>query len=339
MKKNVTIKDVARKAGVSISTVSRVINDSKPVTDEVKHRVKEVIKETGYVPNPLARSLVTRRSRLIGVVVPEMSDPFVSEILNGIEEVAKLNGYDILLSNTYTDEDQEEKSISSLQAKQVEGIIMLTWEVGESSLKLLEEIGIPAVFISKTVGDYDVNTVSTRNKEATKEMTEYLIEKGHEKIGFIMTSKNYTFLENRRLEGYKEALEGHGMKYDEKIVRNATTDFKSGYEAAKKLLEEVKGLDAIFVTGDEAAFGAMNAAFDAGLNVPEDISIAGFNDIRFSSMIRPSLTTVYQPLYDMGAVSVSMIVKIIQGDEDIEQKVKLPHKIIERNSVKDRRKK
>ena len=138
MKTNVTIKDVAKKAGVSISTVSRVINDSKPVTDEVKQKVLDVIKETGYVPNPLARSLVTKKSQLIGVIVPEVSDSFVSELVNGIEEVAKMYDYDILLANTYSNKEQELKSINLLRAKQVEGM--------EAILDLiLEEIPEPKV--------------------------------------------------------------------------------------------------------------------------------------------------------------------------------------------------
>ena len=333
MKKNVTIKDVAKQAGVSISTVSRVINDSKPVTDEVKQRVREVIKETGYVPNPLARSLVTRKSMLIGVVVPEMADPFVSEILTGIEEVAKMYDYDILLSNTYMDKDQEEKSINLLKAKQVEGIIMLTWEVSKESVDLIENSGIPAIYISKTAGEYDVNTVSTNNKEATKEMTDYLVKTGHSRIGFVMTSNDYTVLEHERLTGYKEALEVNGIDFDDSLVSSGSTDYESGYRAAMELLGKIDKPDALFVTGDEAAIGAVNACFDSGLRVPEDISVAGFNDIRYAKMFRPSLTTVHQPLYDIGAVAVRMIIKIINGERDFEKRVKLPHEIIERNSV------
>lgn len=142
MKSTITIKDVAKKAGVSISTVSRVINDSKPVTDEVKQKVLDVIKETGYIPNPLARSLVTKRSQLIGVIVPEVSDSFVNEVLNGIEEVAKMYDYEILLANTYSDKEQEFKSINLLRAKQVEGIVMVCWKVEEDHINYIQNCGI-----------------------------------------------------------------------------------------------------------------------------------------------------------------------------------------------------
>ena len=145
IKKPTTIKDVAREAGVSISTVSRVINDSKPVTNEVKQRVLDVIKETGYVPNPLARSLVTKKSQLIGVIVPEVTDPFAAEILNGIEEISKMYNYDILLANTYSEKELEKKSINLLRAKQVEGRVMICWDLDQELVDQLDNSGIPAV--------------------------------------------------------------------------------------------------------------------------------------------------------------------------------------------------
>ena len=186
MKNNVTIKDVAKLAGVSISTVSRVINDSKPVTDEVKQRVLDVIKETGYVPNPLARSLVTKKSNLLGVIVPEMSDSFVSEVVNGIECVAKMYGYDILLANTYSEKDQELKSIELLKAKQVEGIVMISWTLDEEHVQLINNSSIPAAYISKTAQKFDVYTVCTNNEDATYG---YNISKEDEKIDFNKNRK------------------------------------------------------------------------------------------------------------------------------------------------------
>ena len=190
MKSTITIKDVAKKAGVSISTVSRVINDSKPVTGEVKQKVLDVIKETGYIPNPLARSLVTKRSQLIGVIVPEVSDSFVNEILNGIEEVAKMYDYEILLANTYSDKEQELKSINLLRAKQVEGIVMICWKVEEDHINYIQNCNVPATYISKTARDYDIYTVSTSNKEATYDMTKYLIDKGHEDAKIVWLTES-----------------------------------------------------------------------------------------------------------------------------------------------------
>ena len=333
MKSTITIKDVAKKAGVSISTVSRVINDSKPVTDEVKQKVLDVIKETGYIPNPLARSLVTKRSQLIGVIVPEVSDSFVNEVLNGIEEVAKMYDYEILLANTYSDKEQELKSINLLRAKQVEGIVMVCWKVEEDHINYIQNCGIPATYISKTARDYDIYTVSTSNKEATYDMTKYLIDKGHEEIAFIMTSKDDTVLERERLSGYEQALNESNIKLDESLIKYGGTTYEAGYESMKELLEEGIVPQAAFVTGDEAAIGAINAACDKGYKVPEDISVAGFKDVKIAKMYRPKLTTVYQPLYDMGAVAIRMVIKLINKEHLESKKIELPYKIIERESV------
>ena len=219
MKNNVTIKDVAKLAGVSISTVSRVINDSKPVTDEVKQRVLDVIKETGYVPNPLARSLVTKKSKLLGVIVPEVSDSFVNEIVNGIECVTKMYGYDILLANTYSEKSQELKSIDLLKAKQVEGIVMISWTLDEDHIKSINNSGIPATYISKTAQTFDVYTVSTNNEDATYDMTKYLIDKGHKEIALIMTSEADTILETERRRGYERALTDNNIAINPDIIR------------------------------------------------------------------------------------------------------------------------
>ncbi len=337
MKTNITIKDVAKQAGVSISTVSRVINDSKPVTDEVKQKVLDVIKETGYIPNTLARSLVTKKSQLIGVIVPEVSDSFVSEILNGIEEIAKMYDYDILLANTYSDKEQELKSINLLRAKQVEGIVMVSWKVEKDHIDYIQRCGIPATYISKTARDYDIYTVSTSNKEATYDMTKYLLDKGHKKIAFVMTSEDDTVLEMERLSGYEEALNERNIDLDKSLVKYGGTDYESGYNSMKELLDENIIPEAAFVTGDEAAIGAINAIFDAGYNVPEDISVAGFNDVKIAKMYRPKLTTVQQPLYDIGAVAIRMVIKLINGEPLESKKIELPYRIIERESVIDKK--
>ncbi|MEG0844234.1 MAG: LacI family DNA-binding transcriptional regulator [Romboutsia sp.] len=337
MKSNITIKDVAKQAGVSISTVSRVINDSKPVTDEVKQRVLDVIKETGYIPNPLARSLVTKKSQLIGVIVPEVSDSFVNEILNGVEEVAKMYNYDILLANTYSDKEQELKSINLLRAKQVEGIVMICWKVEEEHIDYIQNCGIPATYISKTARNYDIHTVSTSNAEATYDMTKYLIGKGHKKIAFVMTSEDDTVLEMERLSGYEKALLENQIEIDKSLVKHGGTTYETGYASMNELLEDNIIPEAVFVTGDEAAIGAINAICDKGYKVPEDISVAGFNDVKIAKMYRPKLTTVYQPLYDMGAVAMRMVIKLIDKQVLEEKKMELPYKIVERESVVQRK--
>lgn len=335
VKRPTTIKDVAKKAGVSISTVSRVINDSKPVTNEVKQRVLDVIKETGYVPNPLARSLVTKKSQLIGVIVPEVTDTFAAEVLNGIEEISKMYDYDILLANTYSEKDLEVKNINLLRAKQVEGIVMISWDIDKDVVGLLEDSGIPAVYISKTTRDFDIYNVSINNNSAVKDMTNFLLDRGHKKIVLLNTTFQ-TNLADERLTGYRDAIVGRGLKVNEGFIKSCGSTFDDGYMAVKEMLESKVDVDAIFATSDEVAIGAINACFDLGYKVPEDISVVGFYDIEFSKMCRPKLTTVKQPLYDMGAVAIRMIIKMVKGIEIDEKKVELPYTISDRDSVATR---
>lgn len=335
VKRPTTIKDVAKKAGVSISTVSRVINDSKPVTNEVKQRVLDVIKETGYVPNPLARSLVTKKSQLIGVIVPEVTDTFAAEVLNGIEEISKMYDYDILLANTYSEKDLEVKNINLLRAKQVEGIVMISWDIDKDVVGLLEDSGIPAVYISKTTRDFDIYNVSINNNSAVKDMTNFLLDRGHKKIALLNTTFQ-TNLADERITGYMDAIVGRGLKVNEGFIKSCGPTFDDGYMAVKEMLESKVDVDAIFATSDEVAIGAINACFDLGYKVPEDISVVGFYDIEFSKMCRPKLTTVKQPLYDMGAVAIRMIIKMVKGIEIDEKKVELPYTISDRDSVATR---
>ena len=335
VKRPTTIKDVAKKAGVSISTVSRVINDSKPVTNEVKQRVLDVIKETGYVPNPLARSLVTKKSQLIGVIVPEVTDTFAAEVLNGIEEISKMYDYDILLANTYSEKDLEVKNINLLRAKQVEGIVMISWDIDKDVVGLLEDSGIPAVYISKTTRDFDIYNVSINNNSAVKDMTNFLLDRGHKKIVLLNTTFQ-TNLADERLTGYRDAIVGRGLKVNEGFIKSCGPTFDDGYMAVKEMLESKVDVDAIFATSDEVAIGAINACFDLGYKVPEDISVVGFYDIEFSKMCRPKLKTVKQPLYDMGAVAIRMIIKMVKGIEIDEKKVELPYTISDRDSVATR---
>lgn len=336
MKRTVTIKDVAKQAGVSISTVSRVINNSKPVTDEVKQRVLEVIRRTGYIPNPLARSLVTKKSQLIGVIVPEVSDSFVNEMLDGIEEVAKMYDYEILLANTYSDKEQEMKSLNLLRAKQIEGIVMISNKIDNDHIEYINSLSIPATYISKTAREYDINSVDISNKNATYDMTKYLIDKGHKEIAFIMTSKDKTILERERLSGYEKAIIENNLKLDKKLIRYAGIEYEDGYESMMELLDENIVPQAVFVTGDEAAIGAINALNDRGYSVPDDVSVAGFSDVKIARIYRPKLTTVHQPLYDIGAVAIRMVIKLINNESLDEKKVELPYRIIERESVKSR---
>ena len=245
--------------------------------------------------------------------------------------------YDILLANTYSEKSQELKSIELLKAKQVEGIVMISWTLDEDHIQSINSSGIPATYISKTAQTFDVYTVSTNNEGATYDMTKYLIDKGHKEIALIMTSEADTILETERRRGYERALKESNISINQDIIKYGKTDYDSGYKSMMELLDANIKPDAVFVTGDEAAIGAINAIFDKGYSVPEDISVAGFNNSKLSKIYRPKLTTVGQPLYDMGAVAMRMVIKMINGDKLDEKNFVLPYEIVERESVKDRK--
>ncbi|WP_432408836.1 LacI family DNA-binding transcriptional regulator [Wukongibacter sp. M2B1] len=330
----VTIKDVAKKANVSISTVSRVINDSKPVSDEIKQRVLRIIEETGYTPNPVARSLVMKRSQLIGIIVPDISNFFIGEVLNGIEEIGKMYDYDILLCNTYGELNQELRYLNLLKSKQVEGIIFMTWELREEHKEFFNKEDIPIVMINRDTSDFNITSVCIDHHQAAYEMTKYLIEKGHKKIALIRGWKeNYVFGVDQ-YNGYAKALQEHGLEINKRLIKNCQYKLEVAYDAVQEMIDEDILPTAIFATTDSMAFGAINCLIDNEFKVPEDVSVVGFNDIKLASIYRPKLTTIRQPIYDIGAVAIRVIIKKIKGEKTDESIFTLPHELVERDSCR-----
>lgn len=328
----VTIKDVAKMAGVSISTVSRVINNSKPVSSDITDQVLKVIKETGYVPNPIARSLVTKRSNIIGVIVPDISSLYVGDLLNGIEEISRMYEYDVFLCNTYAESEKELKYIKLLMSKSVAGIVFVSEKLEEPQMKLIEESQIPSVYISKNAKDFDVYSIGIDHYQASYDITKYLIDKGKEKIAFLRASIEDNLEDSERYKGYKKALENSNIALDKSLVLQGDSTDESGYRLVDMLIKNKNLPEAIFASSDELAIGALNALLDNKISVPNDVSVVGYDDTRIASMIRPTLTTIKQPIYDMGAVAARIIVKLVNHQEVEEKYIILPHTLVERQS-------
>lgn len=328
-----TIKDVAKLAGVSISTVSRVINDSKPVSSEVKKKVLEVIDELGYKPNEVARTLVTKKSHLIGVVVTDIGNSYVAEMLRGIEEVGKMYNYDILLCSSYGDLEAELKFIQLLKGKQVEGIILLSEIVNEDVIDKLDELKFPFIYLNRYFYIEDFPTVSIDDYEASYEMTNYLINLGHKNIAYVTVNEEEFSLENFKIAGYKKAMEEFG-RTKEILCYASGYSIDDGYDIGKDVLELKNkfGITAVFCSHDEHAIGLMNYFYDNDIRVPADISVAGYGDIKIASIYRPRLTTIKEPHYDIGAVAIRKIIKELK-EEDLEETLtKLPFQIVKRES-------
>lgn len=332
----VTIKDVAKKANVSISTVSRVINDSKPVSDEIKKRVFDVIEELGYKPNPVARSLVMKKSKLIGVIVPDLKNYYVGELLNAIEEIAKTYEYDIILCNSYGDLGQEKRYLELLESKQVEGIIFLTFQFEPVHKEFFEKTQLPVVMINREAPFEGIMTVSIDHYEAVKEMTSKLIQMGHKDIMMIRNGETKDVFGPDHLKGYEDAYKEAGLEVRSERIVEGHFQRTSAYELTEKVIASKDLPSAIFATTDSMAIGASNCLIDHGYSVPEDVSVVAFYDTDLATIYRPKLTTVSHPIYDIGAIAIRMIIKQIDGHEIKDSQVRLPHGIVIRGSSRER---
>lgn len=328
-----TIKDVAKKAGVSISTVSRVINDSKPVSSEVKKRVQEVVKELNYKPNEIARTLVTKKSFLIGVIVTDLADSYVAEMVRGIEEIGKMYNYDILLCSTFGDMEAEVKYLKLLNTKQVEGIILISDILNEELYEQAEPSSAPIVYLNRFYYRQEYHTVRINNFEASYEMTNYLIGLGHKNVAYMSNKGDKSFLESDKIEGYKKAISEH-PEMSEIIFYSKDREIEDGYETAEELLKSDKDITAVFCSYDELAIGVLNYLYDNGITVPDKMSVSGFGDIRTASILRPTLTTIHEPFYDIGAVAIRRIIKELKDEEVDNTDTILPFKIQERGSTR-----
>lgn len=331
-----TIKDVAKMAEVSISTVSRVINDSKPVSPEARRRVLRAIDELGYKPNEIARSLVTKKSNLIGVIVDDIGNSYVAQIVRGIEEIGRMYNYDILLCSSYGVESTELRFIQLLMQKQVEGIIIVSEILTTQIAENIEKYTIPFVYLNRLYDIVKTPTVTIDNEVASKIMTDHLIELGHKNILYVTQDKDLEVsIEKYKIKGYIESMDGNGMN----PLIHSVSGYKmaDGYNSGDSVLEVIRKneITAVFCCQDEVAIGLINYFYDNNINVPEDISVVGYGDISLASIHRPQITTIKEPYYDLGAVAIRRILKEIKGSAIDEQTIKLPVQLIVRESVKN----
>lgn len=328
-----TIKDVAKMADVSISTVSRVINDSKPVSPEARRRVLKAIEVLDYKPNEVARSLVTKKSNLIGVIVNDIGSTYVSSILRGVEEIGRMYKYDILLSSSYGDSEVEVKFAKLLLQKQVEGIIVISDTLNTKLLYRLEESKIPYINVNRFYNVDEHYTVGVNHKDGTYQMTNYLVENGHKNIGLLYVRKDFDRTEEKiKEDGYLEALEEHGLAKNTIGIEGIREKDVAGI--MDKVEEKIKsGVTAFVTTQDELGIHLQNALLDRGYKIPEDVSVTGYGATEMTELTRPKLTSVKVPYYDIGAVAIRKILKEIKKEES-EDKVYLPARIVERDSVK-----
>lgn len=325
-----TIHDVAKLAKVSIATVSRVMSGSDPVNPQTQKRVLEAMEKLNYKPNGLARNLRSLRAKMIVALMPDIKNPFFSEVIRGIEDGARAAGYNVLIGSTEGDVNRENEYIQLLEENRADGVILTTALIDR---KFVEEVAkrSPTVLACEYVPGSDIPTVSIDNESAARKITKHLLSLGHTRIAHI-TGPSKVILSQARLNGYIQALHQHGIIEEELLIQEGNFTLQSGYNCARKLLSINELPTAIFAASDEMAIGAMKAARDRGLRVPKDISIVGFDDIDISSFMQPPLTTIYQPRYDIGRHSVELLLKILRGEELEQTQIVLEDSLIIRES-------
>jgi len=326
-----TIEHIAQLAKVSKATVSRVLNNSPKVTEETREKVMKVIKESGYYPSAMARRLTTNKAETIGLIIPSPQDktfgnPFYTEILRGFTHQAKIEGYDLLL---FINEHQFNYS-KLFHDRRVDGLLLVGIKRNDKGITQLSKNKFPYILTGKI--DYkEANYVDAENRRGAYQAVSHLINLGHKRIAYIGGSFEFVF-NQERFEGYLSALRDHNLEYGKELTMESISTQESGYEAMRKILKSSSIPTAVFAANDLDAIGAMKAIKDKGLRIPEDISLIGFDDIQLASYTEPSLTTVRQPIYEMGITAISLLVRLIEEKEKRPSRVELPTQLIIRES-------
>ena len=327
----VTIYDVAREAGVSMATVSRVVNGNKNVKENTRKKVLEVIERLDYRPNAVARGLASKRTTTVGVVIPDITNTYFASLAKGIDDIAEMYKYNIVLANSDEDDEKEVAVVNTLFSKQVDGIIFMGYHLTEKIRSEFSRSRTPVVLAGTVDVEHQLPSVNIDYKNATADAVRHLLKR-NKKIAFVSGPLVDDINGKIRLVGYKEALKEAGVNYSEGLVFESKYRYDDGYALAERLVSS-KATAAI-VTGDELAAGLLNGLADHGVSVPEDFEIITSDDSQIASYTRPNLTTIAQPLYDLGAISMRMLTKIMHKEELEEREVLLPHGLTERKSTR-----
>lgn len=333
----VTIYDVAREAGVSMATVSRVVNNNPNVKPQTRKKVYEAIERLGYRPNAVARGLASKKTTTVGVVIPDISDSIVAEVARGIEDIANMYHYNIILCNADRRKEKEIRVINTLLEKQVDGLLFMGGMITEEHIQAFRTSPVPVVLCATSDENQSVPSVDIDHEKAAMDAVQALYERGHRKIGLISGTLEDLTHNYMRYKGYRTALEKFGLEFREDYVRIGNNRYEAGIEVMNYLLQLEDRPTAILAANDEMAIGAIHTVLDNGLRVPEDISIVGIDNVRMASMVRPRLTTVAQPMYDIGAVSMRLLTKLMKNEPVDEPRVILPHELIMRDSIGERK--
>ena len=327
----ITIYDVAREAGVSMATVSRVVNGNKNVKENTRKKVLEVIDRLDYRPNAVARGLASKKTTTVGVVIPNIANSYFATLARGIDDIATMYKYNIVLASSDENDDHEVTVINSLFAKQVDGIIFMGYHLTEKIRAEFSRTRTPIVLAGTVDLEHQLPSVNIDYKAAVEDSVTQLA-KNNEKVAFVSGPLIDDINGKLRLAGYKAGLEKNNLRYNEGLVFEAKYSYKDGFDLAQRVLNS--GATAAYVGEDELAAGLLNGLLAAGKSVPEDFEIITSNDSPITSYTRPNLSSINHPLYDLGAVSMRMLTKIMNKEELEEKDVILNHGLTLRQSTK-----
>lgn len=327
-----TIFDVARVAGVSYSTVSRVVNDHAHVRDATRQRVRTAMLELGYVAHVTARALARGRTQAIGLLAQEFDNPFFSMVINSVDQAVSTADYGLLLCTTHNRREREAEYVARLSHGVVDGLLIVLATRLPEYVRQLRAERFPFVLIDHDRDAPGCNVVNSSNREGTRGAIEHLIGLGHRRIGFI-TGRPDVGATQKRLAGYRDALSAAGIPVDAELVVEGDFQAPRAFAATQRLLALREPPTAVFASSDVAAFGALRAAREAGLDVPRDLSVVGFDDIREAGHLGAGLTTVRQPLEEMGRVAVERLLDLLRDPSQRARRIVLGTELIVRQTT------
>lgn len=327
----VTIYDVAREAKVSMATVSRVLNGNPNVKPETRKKVKDVIERLDYRPNAVARGLASKKTTTVGVIIPDISNLYYSSLARGLDDIAEMYNYQIIITNTDNDPEKERDAFLGLVSKQVDGIVFLGGALNEETLNDIKSSHLPVVICGTSEKDENMPSVNIDYYEAIKEAALKFLDEGSERIAFVKGSYSEQ-LERHIEEGIKAAYKEQGKDFDDQYILSAADDYQSG----KSLFDKIQDLkaDVVITMSDETAIGVLYGAMDNNVQVPEELQIMSCSNTRLVNMVRPPLSSVALPLYDIGAVGMRLLTKYMNEETVEEANVILPYKIEYRATTK-----
>ncbi|MCT3551874.1 catabolite control protein A [Lentilactobacillus buchneri] len=331
-KQTITIYDVAREASVSMATVSRVVNGNANVKPATRKKVLDVIEKLDYRPNAVARGLASKKTTTVGVIVPDVTNMYFASLARGIDDVATMYKYNIILTNSDSNNEKEVKVLNTLLSKQVDGIIFMGNEINDKLREEFKRTKTPIVFAGSVDEEDLYARVNIDYVAAVQEEVKNLIDRGNRRVAFVCGPLEQAINGKFRLKGYKQALKSAGIPYDEKLVFETDDTYKTGTLLQPALM--AVNATAAMVTDDELAAGIMNGMSDADVKVPDDFEIITGNDTKLTEMVRPKMSSITQPLYDIGAVAMRLLTKLMHNEPVDEKNVLLPYGLMKRESTK-----